>query len=411
MSVEMDKWNSLQVAVDSKRKICKVILNGNSKEIALGADFKFNVNASRKEVLFYNYSNGGAFRGMVKYLRLDYKALNGAELTAVSRRCGEEINNVNKQLRDIAKNEAAGIEKNIENLKKALRENNEHKTRALAREISAELKEKIKQLCELERYDECEKLLKACNAAQRAESSDYWDMIGNIFYERYCEAMKNSENRKVENIYNAWRWAARTRADRIHIVYTSFEYQFLRMNYRIAGNILARDRSTPDKVREILKQRLVKAANSRQSGLLNMFSSMCTPNYYWVAKDAVDAMHDAGISDSNISSAKRRLRDMRNAEKNPKKSELRAFTERAVRFYDVSFLRCLNAHENVTPVVELLFREINNHHGVSSNIYSYKKRLSALKCMLTMIERNRFPASAKDKLAKIPELADFVLKK
>ncbi|MBE6391780.1 MAG: serine/threonine protein kinase [Lentisphaerae bacterium] len=409
MAVEMDKWNSLQVAVDSKRKICKVILNGNSKEIALGADFKFNVNASRKEVLFYNYSNGGAFRGMVKYLRLDYKALNGAELTAVSRRCGEEINNVNKQLRDIAKNEAAGIEKNIENLKKALRENNEHTIRAMAREISAELKEKIKQLCELERYDECEKLLKACNAAQRAESSDYWDMIGNVFYERYCEAMKNSDNRKVENIYNAWRWANRTRADRIHIVYTSFEYQFLRMNYRIAGNILDRDRSTPEKVRDILKERLNKAANSRKSRLLDMFSYMCNSKYYWVAKDVIEAMYEAGISDRNIHSAKRRLRDIRNPEKNPKKSELRAFTERAVRLYDVSFWRCLNAHDNVDSVMELLFREIESYRG--SNIYGYKKRLSALKCMLTVIERNKFPDSAKDKLTKIPELADFVLKK
>ena len=411
MAVEMDKWNSLQVVMDSNRKVCKVVMNGNTKEIALGADFKFNVNASRKEVLFYNYSNGGAFRGMVKYLRLDYKALNGAELTAVSRLCGEEINNVNKQLRDIAKNEAAGIEKNIENLKKALQENNEHTIRALAREISAELKEKIKQLSELERYDECEKLLKACNAAQRPESSDYWNMIGNVFYERYCEAMRNSNNRKIEKIYNAWRWANRIQADRIHIVYSSFEYQFLRMNYRIAKSILDRDRRTPEKVTAILKERLNIAISLRQNELLNMFNTMCNPRYYWVAKELADAMHDVGISDSNISAARKRLRNMRNAEKSPKRSELRAFTERAIGFYDVVFEKCLNAHENPGEVEAILFREIDLRHSVPSNNFAFKRRLSALKCMLIFIERNKLPASRKNKLEKIPELADFVIKK
>ena len=409
MAVEMNKWNSLQVVMDSSRKICKVVLNGKSRELALGTDFKFDVKAERDEILFYNYGTGGAFHGMVKYLRFDYKALDGKDLTDVSQRCGKELEKVHQQQRMIAQDEADSVEKDIKELKTALRENNDAAVRTLSRNISRELKEKIKKLCELERYDECEKMLKVCNAAQRPESSDYWNMIGNVFYERYCEAIKNSDNRNVEKIYNAWRWANRTRADRIHIVYTSFEYQFLRMNYRIAGNILDRDRSTPEKVRDILKERLNKAANSRRSRLLDMFSYMCNSKYYWVAKDVIEAMYDAGISDRNIHSAKRRLRDIRNPDKNPKKSELRAFTERAVRLYDVSFWRCLNAHDNVDSVMELLFREIESYRG--SNIYGYKKRLSALKCMLTVIERNKFPDSAKDKLTKIPELADFVLKK
>ena len=295
--------------------------------------------------------------------------------------------------------------KNIENLKKALRENNENTIRALAREISAELKEKIKKLCELDRYDECEKLLKACNAAQRPESSGYWNIISNMFYERYFEAMKNSNNRKIEDIYNAWRWANRINADKIHIVYTSFEYQFLRMNYRIAENILNRDRRTPEKVQMILKERLNRARNFRQNELFNMFNFMCNPQHYWVAKEIIDAMYDAGVSDNNIATLKKRLRSMRNAEKSPKRAELRAFTESAARQYDVVFEKCLNAHENPGEIEAILLRELNNSHDRSL------KRLSALKCMLIFIERNKLPASRKNKLDKIPELADFVMKR
>lgn len=424
MIVDMNQWNFVQLSVSVEKKTLFVNLNGNFKEFKLDDDFEFRKNVSKKEWTFYNYSNGSAFKGMVKYLRFDYHFFNRKEMKTVAGICRLQMEHIKNQHSKMEKVDVENIQGSVGKLKKFLEEQNEAAADDLAVSISKVLTDKIRELCGKEMFEEAEKLLHLCNVARRNSSIDSWNSMGHLFYEKYCSAMKNSDNRKAERIYNAWRWANRMEADVIQIVYTNFEYYFLRMDYKTAGNILSRSRKLPVKVRNILNEKLQLAKKQRQMYLARTFNQFVDSNSHWIAKEAIEAMEQADCPDNLISIFKKRLRRSGGA-KNIKRAAIRNFIHMALANYDFLVERCVIAgvdtqdrmfvngteDKKALSVWEYMMRELKFSNRKSELEYVRLRRSRIIRCILVFFDKKHLSAKESGDLKNIPELADFVLKK
>ncbi len=77
ISLKNDFWHTLAVSYDLNRKMVNLIINGVSRSYRLPADFELTVLATgkggvsvAKDFSFYNFANGGAFKGQVDYVRI-----------------------------------------------------------------------------------------------------------------------------------------------------------------------------------------------------------------------------------------------------------------------------------------------------------------------------------------------------
>ena len=415
--VKYNAWHQCHISVSYASKKIIIRFDDFIKIADITCDLSRISTFDGKDFTFYNYGSGSAFNGYVKLVQFRNNSLSVAEIADLCKQFENRISGARQQMSQADNMQADYFRSHINAIREKLAARQDSEANDMVRRISGELRKRIKNLIASSDYNECARLLRLCTPARRQSSMDEWNIIGNMFKHEYCNAMEKSDNRKIEKIYHAWHLADHKNADPVHIVYSAFEYEYQRANYAAAKNILLRNRNAPEKIQNIMNEKLNSGKEIIKNELNDRFHYACNGNQYWRAKAIVAAMRDADVEDSIISTVRKRLRRV-NGEKYAKKHNIKPHFQSAVMRGDFVILRV-----GLNNGLSLDDKEFSSSgktlwqcllENVESNFYNQsqynrQKRVLSIICLLAANDKRAFNRKERQNIAKIPELADFVL--